>query len=326
MTNAGTTTSARLSPVRSLLYRREAGIIAVAVILVLLFQTFNDQFLSLDNILVILELAAEIVIVAVGEVMLMVMAEIDLSVGQVFALAPFVMYFAHQAGIPLAGGIALGLAAGGLVGLVNGLMTVRLALPSFIATLGMLYAVNGLNLIISNGYPVLTPRAGLLNLVMGAGKLSPFLWALAVVVVFVVVLNKTTFGLHTLSIGSNPVGSREVGINVDRVKITNFVLVSLLGALIGIIEAFRITSIDPLAGGTEIMLQGIAAAVIGGTALTGGSGTIVGAGIGSIVIAALSDGLTLLGFNAFFFDMVLGIAILVAMVLNVQIVSLRKRR
>lgn len=307
-----------------LLRRREASIGIVALALVVVFQILNGAFLTVQNLQVIFQLGAEIVIVAVAEVMVMVLGEIDLSVGNVFAIAPFIMYFSYQAGLPLAVGIGLGLIAGLTAGWINGLLTVRVGVPSFIATLGMLYALNGITLIISGGFPVLTPGHGLIARVMGAATYGPVIWGVLVVLVWHLLLNKTRFGLYTVSVGSNPVGSREVGIQVNRVKILNFVLAGGLAALIGIIEAFRITSIDPLAGGTGLLLQGIAAAVIGGTALTGGSGTVIGAAIGAFVIASLQDGLNLIGVNANTFDLILGVAIAVAMVLNIRMLKARK--
>lgn len=310
--------------VRSLWARREASIAVVALFLALLFRALNPAFFSLNNLHVIFQLIAEIVIISAGEVVLLVTGEIDLSVGNVYALAPFIMYFAYKAGIPLPIGAALGVLVGVIVGAINGLITVKLRVPSFIATLGTLFFINGLTLTVSGGFPVLVPSGGAFNLIMGAGSLSPFLWALAVVVALSILLTRTPFGLYAISAGSNPIGAREVGIPVDRVKILTFMLVGGLGALTGIIEAVRITSIDPLAGGTEVMFQAVAAAVIGGTSLYGGSGTIVGALLGTFVIAALNDGLTLMGVSAYTYDMILGAAILVAMILNTRINALRR--
>jgi simple sugar transport system permease protein len=150
-------------------------------------------------------------------------------------------------------------------------------------------------------------------------------WALAVIVVMQVVLSYTRWGLYTFSVGGNIVGAREAGVNVNLVKVRNFMLASTLGGLAGILESFRITSIEPLAGGTDIMFRAVAAAVIGGTALAGGSGTIVGGLLGAVVLSVLLDGFTLVGINADTFDMILGLAILVAMVLNVFLQRSRRR-
>ncbi|NMP22813.1 ABC transporter permease [Sulfobacillus harzensis] len=302
---------------------REASIGLVAVALIVIFQVLSAQFLTLGNLQVAFQLAAEIAIVGVAEVMVMVLGEIDLSVGNVFAFAPVVMYFINQAGVPLVVAILVALAASLAVGFINGVLTVKVGVPSFIATLAVLYALNGLTLIITNGFPV-TPPSTLLTTIMGGGTYSIVAWAVIIVVIWHFILNKTPFGLHTTSVGSNLIASREVGIAVDRVKIWNFVLASGLSGLLGIIEGFRISSIDPLAGGTGLLLEGIAAAVIGGTALTGGSGTIIGAAIGAFVIAALQEGLNLLGVNAYYFDLVLGLAIGVAMILNIRMSRVRK--
>ena len=139
------------------------------------------------------------------------------------------------------------------------------------------------------------------------------------------VLNRTRFGLHTIATGGNLVAAAEVGIRVTSIKIRNFVLCSMLGRFAGIIDAFRIGSIDPLAGGGEITFAAIAAAVIGGTLLTGGSGTVIGALIGALVLGILKDGFTLSGVSAFTFDMILGAAILVTMAVNVHLTLWRER-
>ena len=138
-------------------------------------------------------------------------------------------------------------------------------------------------------------------------------------------LSRTRFGLHTIATGGNPVAAEEVGIHVRRIKIWNFVLCSVLGGFAGVIDAFRIGSIDPLAGGAEMTFAAIAAAVIGGTLLTGGSGTLIGAFIGALVLGILKDGFTLSGVSAFTFDIILGAAILVTMAVNVHLSRWRER-
>ena len=122
-----------------------------------------------------------------------------------------------------------------------------------------------------------------------------------------------------IATGGNPIGAAEVGIGVRWIKIGNFVLCSVLGGFAGLLDAFRIGSIDPLAGGTQIMFMAIASAVIGGTLLTGGAGTIIGALVGAAVLGVLKDGFTLLGVSAYTFDMILGAAILVTMAINVRL-------
>jgi simple sugar transport system permease protein len=139
-----------------------------------------------------------------------------------------------------------------------------------------------------------------------------------------IVLSRTRWGLHTVATGGNALGASEVGVNVRRIKIGNFILTSIFGGFAGILESFRITSIDPKAGGTDIMFSAVAGAVIGGTALQGGLGTVLGAFLGVFVTSILHDGFTILGVNAFDFDLILGAAILIAMILNVRLQKLRE--
>lgn len=306
------------------LRQREASIFVVAILLVAYFQIANPVFLSLANVQTLAQFTAATVIIAAGEVMLLICGEIDLSVGQIFALAPFIMFFAYDNGLPLIVGIILALLVSAVVGLVNGMITVLLKVPSFITTLGTLFVLNGITLTISGGFPRLTPLGGALNDVMGHSIYWESLWAIVIIVVMQVVLSGTRWGLHTIATGGNMLGASEVGVNVNRIKLGNFMLVGIFGGLSGILEAFRITSIDPLAGGTDIMFAAVAGAVIGGTALQGGSGTIIGAFLGTLVLSILRDGLTILGVNAFTFDIILGIAILIAMILNVRLQLLRK--
>lgn len=256
--------------------------------------------------------------------MLLICGEIDLSVGNIYALAPIIMYSAHDNGMPLLVGVALGLLIGAGAGLVNGLITVLLRVPSFVTTLGMLFLLNGITLTISNGYPQLTPGSGTFSFIMGHAAYAEVIWAIAIVVVMQVVLSRTTWGLHTVATGGNLLGASEVGINVNAVKIGNFVIVGVLAALTGILEAVRTTSTDPSAGGTSIMFTAVVAAVIGGTSLIGGSGTIIGAFVGALVLAVLNDGLTLQGVSAFTYNIILGAAILVAMIVNMRLQLLRR--
>ncbi len=303
---------------------REASILVVAILLVIYFQAANANFLTGANLQTLSQFIAASAIIACGEVMLLICGEIDLSAGQVFALAPFVMVFANEAGTPLPLAILLGIAAGALIGLINGLVTVRLRVPSFVTTLGTLYLLNGFTLTISHGQPATTPGSDAFAAWMGAGGYSEFLWAVAVVLVMHVVLRRTRWGLHTIATGGNPVGSSEAGIRTGRIKIGNFALTGALAALTGILESFRIGSTDPLAGGSTIMFLAVAAGVIGGTPLAGGAGTIFGALLGAIVLGVLKDGFTLQGINAFTFDMILGAAILIAMIANVHLPRLRR--
>ncbi len=298
---------------------KEASILLVALILVGYFEYANQDFLLTDASLQNLsQFIAPVAIIACGEIMLMIGGEIDLSAGMVFALAPFILYFATVAGVPVLPAALLGLLAAGLVGLVNGIVTVLLRVPSFVTTLGTLFLVNGLTLTISAGTPVSPPDAPVFAAVMGNWGYSEISWAVGLVVVMHIMLRHTRWGLHTIAAGANLVGAREAGIHVSRLKIGNFVVMGVLAGLTGILEGFRISSFDPQAGGNQIMFLSVAAGVIGGTPLAGGSGTIIGGLIGATVLGVLSDGFTLIGINAFTFNIILGAAILGAMLFNIH--------
>lgn len=315
----------RLWP-RSFVRSSEIRILAVAIILCAYFETANHDFLlthaSLQNLS---QFIAPVAIIAFGEIMLMIGGEIDLSAGMVFAFAPFVMHFAHEAGAPAWLALLAGVVAAGLVGLFNGAVSVYLRIPSFVTTLGTLFFVNGFTLTISRGTPVSPPEEGVFAEFVGAWGYSEIIWTIAIAAIMHVLLRHTRWGLHTIASGANPLGASEAGIHVKRLKLRNFILASVLAGLTGILEGFRISSIDPQAGGNQIMFLAVAAAVIGGTPLAGGSGTIIGGLIGAAVLGILNDGFTLIGINAFTFNMILGAAILAAMIFNIHVVRLARK-
>jgi len=322
---SGSDRPARPSLLDTVLRWQELSILVVALILVAYFESANHDFLLTDASLQNLsQFVAPAAIIACGEIMLMIGGEIDLSAGMVFALAPFVMHFAAQAGVPLPAAVVLALGASALVGLCNGFITVALLVPSFITTLGTNFLLNGLTLTLSHGTPVEPPEEPVFAAIFGNWGYSEIIWAVVVVAVMHTVLRRTRWGLHTIAAGANPVGAAEAGIRVNRLKIGNFMLAATLAGFTGILESFRISSIDPQAGGNGIMFLAVAAGVIGGTPLAGGSGTIVGGLIGAFVLGVLSDGFTLIGINAFTFNIILGAAILAAMLFNIHVGRLRR--
>jgi simple sugar transport system permease protein len=311
--------------------RREASIFVVGLALVGYFSLRSSNFYEGASIKNIGVYIAPLALIAAGEVMLLICGEIDLSIGRVFALSPIIMYLTTAPepdglGLPIWIGVIFGLLAAAGVGFVNGIVTTVFRVPSFIATLGMLFFLNGINLRALHGFQVETPGGSTFTKIFGGDSLwfnSEVWWAIAIVILLQIVLVRTRWGLHTIATGGNLIGASESGINVRRIKIGNFMLASMLGGFAGIMDSVRITSILPLQGGPDIMFLGVAAAVIGGTSLLGGSGTIIGGFLGVCVLAILNIGFTILGVSAFNFDLIIGIAILLAMLLNVQIQRLK---
>jgi simple sugar transport system permease protein len=343
---------AAMELLRRFLTLREGSIIVVTVIVAIYFAVNTGSFFTTGNFKTLLPYFAPFAILAAGEVFLMINGEIDLSIGAVYLFVPFLFYELHESGVPLLPGVILAMLAGAGVGVINGFFTAIVGVNSFITTLGTLFVFEGLTLVISHAEPVQTPGAevtsttvnvqhvvnghhivlpetvnhiGTFARIFGGGTYSELIWALAIVAILQVVLSLTRWGLYTVAVGSNRLGASEAGVKVRLVVIRNFILCSACAGLVGILEAVRATSVQPdTAGANAILLEAISAAVIGGTLLAGGSGTVVGALMGALFLGILHDGLVLQGVNANYLALYLGLAIILAMVINTYVARVRK--
>jgi simple sugar transport system permease protein len=291
----------------------------VAVVLAIFFTIQSPNFFTSGNALVLSQFIAPFAIFALAEVPILILGEIDLSVGQMYIAVPFFVTYWHHAGIPVLPSVILALLVCCGLGFINGLISIRLRVPSFIATLGMAFALRGIILIYSNGAPTNPIGSHMLANILGGWPWSEAIWAVGIAALLHFMLRGTTFGLHIVAVGGNSESARESGIRVDRIKIWCFVLCALLGGLIGILDGYHLGSLDPATDGLTFMFYGVTSAVIGGTALTGGRGTMVGACIGACVLGMIKNGFLILGTSSFALDLVTGITILLAMILNVQI-------
>ncbi len=308
------------------LYLQELVITVVTLAMILFFTVDSPDFFTSSNAAALASFIAPIAFFALAEVPVLILGEIDLSVGEVYVLSPFIVEQLNNHGTPVPVGIALALVISAGIGWINGLITVKLHMPSFITTLGMTFALEGIILIGSNGAPANPVGGGILALVLGGGVWAEAYWAVGIMAVLFVMLRRTSFGLHIVAVGGNAESSKESGLKVDFVKIWCFVLCSFIGGLIGILDGYHIGSIDPDTSGLTFMFYGVAAAVIGGTALTGGRGTMIGAALGAIALGTLEDGFHVISVSSFAYDLILGIAILVTMFFNVQIERATMRR
>src|SRR4051812_4992221 len=347
---------ARRMSARSLLVRfltlREGSIVVVTILATAYFAVKTDRFFTTANFETLLPYFAPFAILAAGEVLLMVAGEIDLSIGSVYLFAPFMFYEFNQAGAGLVLCLILALLCCAVVGVINGVFTEIIGVSSFITTLGMLLGLGGLTLIISHAQPVAMPGAevtsrtvqvehvvngakvtlpekvnevGTFAKIFGAGIYSQLIWALVIVIGVQLLLTLTRWGMYTIAVGGNKLGAREAGINVRVTVIRNFIMCSVFAGLVGIFEAMRTSTVTPdTAGASETMFRAVSAAVIGGTLLAGGEGTAIGALFGALFLGVLRDGLTLQGVNADYLDFILGIAILLAMVINIYVGRVRK--
>ncbi len=314
-----------------LVRQREATVFVVVVLLIVYFGLISSvgrhAFFTKLNLINVSQVASAIIIIALGEVLLLICGEIDLSAGFTYQLSPFIMYylitFYHFPGL-LA--ILIALLTGVVIGWINGFLTVTLGLPSFIATLGTGFVINGIVLTTSHATQAPIPHAvdGIGHWI-GQYAWAEITWAVILTAIFHILLTRTRWGLHTVAVGGNQLGAREAGVSVARIKYGNFMLTGLLAAFVGLQIAFQISIIDPTAGGYTPMFYAVAAAVIGGTAMLGGSGTIIGALLGGIMLAVLSNGFSVVGISADPLPIVFGGAILVAMIANMQLTRLRAR-
>jgi ribose transport system permease protein len=290
------------------------------LILVVFSITLRDRgFLTVDNFLNILRQTAFVSIMAFGTTFALSAGEIDLSIGQVVALSAMVAAVClRDANLFIA--VPAALSVGLVVGLANGLLTTRLRVPSFLITLGMAGIIGGLARLITHTIPV-PVRDETFTLIFGSGDLGPvpslLLWTVGALLVAHVVYRKTTFGRELLATGGNRIAARYSGIDTTRLRIAALVICSLTAALAGLLYVGRLHSARYTLGEADLLTV-IAAAVIGGTSMSGGRGSMVGALVGSLVMGVLNNGLILMGLAVTEQMIARGVIIIVAVALSLR--------
>jgi ribose transport system permease protein len=312
---------------REVLGRPEVGVLLILLAMALFLSLYTDTFLTSTNIFNILRAFSWIAISAFGECMVIITAGIDLSVGSVMGLSGLAsaMLLVQGVNVPVAvlGGLLTGLG----VGFLNGLMITKGRLPPFIATLGTLLMARGLCYGITGGWPVRELPLAFRNLgqydipIGGLGVPSPLIFMLLCAVITSIFLTRTVWGYRIYAVGGNETAAALSGINTARVKMMVYSLCGFLTAIGGVLMTARLGVAAPTAAqGYE--LDVIAAAVVGGTSLSGGEGTILGVLIGAAIMQVLRNGLVLVGVSAYWLQAVQGLVIVVAIMLD----QLRKRR
>lgn len=301
----------------------------------LVFMAFGQpRFFAGSIIESLLYFGAELGLMTLGVTVLMIAGEFDLSVGSVFALDGFVLAWLFQNGVDLYLAIALVLLLGVSVGALNGLVVTKTRIPSFIATLGLMMWWRGITYVESQGvqlvfrplekYPILTSMlAGKVDLGTW-GIPASFIWFIGATLILWLLLNRTGFGNWVYTVGDNREAARERGIRVDRVKLACYVLVGFMVAFAAILQTSRLNTAYAYAG-EEYELQAIAAAVIGGTSLFGGVGTVVGTFFGMVFLRSLDTAILLFRAPAFWFQAFTGVAIIIGVTLN-HIIERRRTR
>jgi len=299
-----------------ILNKFKTGIGLLALVIILSF--LSPYFLTIPNLLNVVRQVSIIAIVSFGMTMVILTGGIDLSVGSMLAFSGAVTAgMIVNSGLNVFLAILIGLAAGTALGLFNGIAVAKAKLPAFIVTLAMMTIARGFTLIYTNGRPISgfdeTFRF------FGAGYLGripvPVVIMFLLLFIIYVLLKKTPLGRYIYAIGGNEKATKLSGINTDKIKIAVYALNGFLAAVSGIILTSRLNSAQPMAGeGYE--LDAIAAVVLGGTSLSGGSGGVVGTIVGALIIAVLNNGLNLLNVSSFYQLVAKGAVILLAVFLD----------
>ncbi|MEV7652681.1 substrate-binding domain-containing protein [Streptomyces anulatus] len=293
------------------------GALSALVVLVVAMSLLSGDFLTTQNLLNVGVQAAVTAILAFGVTFVIVSAGIDLSVGSVAALSATVLaWSATSAGVPVVLAVVLAVLTGIACGFVNGALVSYGKLPPFIATLAMLSIARGLSLVISQGSPIAFPESvSVLGDTLGGWLPVPVLVMIAMGLVTALILGRTFIGRSMYAIGGNEEAARLSGLRVKRQKIVIYALSGLFAAVAGIVLASRLVSAQPQAAqGYE--LDAIAAVVIGGASLAGGVGKASGTLIGALILAVLRNGLNLLSVSAFWQQVVIGVVIALAVLLD----------
>ncbi|MEM1875116.1 MAG: ABC transporter permease, partial [Candidatus Hadarchaeales archaeon] len=271
------------------LFQRCPGFEALAGLFVLfvVFSFTATRFLTLESLAGIVTVASELGIVACGVTILMIGGEFDLSVGSVFGFSAMVFASLSNVGVPIGIGFLIALSVALFIGFINGLITVRFRIPSFITTLGTMMLWRGILLAWTGGFGIrYWGKSSFLNVLNGqfwGDFRASALWFILLAAFLSFILTRTPFGNFVYATGGNKEAARLLGIPVDRVKVFNFILVAVLSGLAGCIQFARFASVDPLRGqGME--LEAIAATVVGGTLMSGGQGSLVGTLFGVLLI------------------------------------------
>lgn len=323
-------------PGRTTLVRSDAAqrllAFAALIVMIIAFSLLSPNFLQFNNIVGILLATAVNGVLALGVTFVIISGGIDLSIGTVMTLAAVMTgVAATNLHLPLPFAILVGIATGGLAGIANGLLIAKLKIPPFIATLGMLNVAKGLALVIAGLKPIYfndTPEFNQGAMGSITHGIIPGLDIPNIVLVFLFaalfasfLLTRTVFGRYTFALGSNEEAARLSGVNVDRWKIAVYTCCGLFAGLAGVLIAARLNSAQPSLGqGYE--LDAIAAAVIGGTSLSGGEGTILGTVIGAFIISTLTNGLRILSVPQEWQTVVTGGIVILAVYLDI----VRRRR
>lgn len=298
---------------------RELLLIGVVIVLCIVWTILNPQFMTLNNITNILRQASYTAIAAVGMTMVIIIGEIDLSAGSLVCTAGLMgaMVIKYTNNVFLA--VLAAILTGVLVGLVNGILCAVGELPGFIATLASMIVLRGLAYIITGGNSVVWNNDAFTSLGTGYVGIIPIPVIIMVIIIImgVILTTKMRFGKYIYAVGGNKEASRWSGIAVVKVKIIVYIIMGVLTSIAGLIITSRLGSGQPSAG-LNFEMDCITAAVVGGTSMSGGKGTIIGTIVGVILLTVLTNGMTLIGMNTYWQQVLKGVIIVVSVLADTR--------
>lgn len=309
---------ARRSSIKSVLVSQYFVIIVILLAMGTVMSFLSPVFLTSRNLLNVLLQTSINITVAVGVTMVILTGGIDLGVGSVVALTGVTLGTMLKSNLPISVAFLIAVLVGALTGIINGLLVSKGRVPAFVATLGMMSAARGLSLIITGGQSIYVFPKSFLNF-FGIGYLwfipMPVVIAAVVVIVAQYILSQTRFGRYVYAIGGNPEAARLAGVKVTLMLIITYMIAGITYAIGGTILTARLNSAQPIAGvGYE--LDAIAAAVIGGTSLSGGIGTVWGTVLGALIMGVLRNGLNLLNISSYVQQVLIGTVIVGAVLID----------
>ena len=324
MSSAAASDASRPHLFKRLLHRRESGIFLALIALIILITAFERNFLTPNNIYLVSRQIALTAIIALGVFFVILTGGIDLSIGSTVGLSGFMCGLAMVAGgvHPLLG-VLIGLLTGALVGAVNGAIVAFVGVTPFIVTLGMLGVARGVVLVVKHGDSVRGIPPAFIHIGNGSlfGLSAPVILLLILAAGAHVVLKHTAFGRRVYAIGGNEEATALSGVNTRKVKFLTYVICGALASVTGMLFVARFQTAQADAGrGME--LDAIAAAVIGGTSLMGGEGSVIGVLIGAVIMGVIRNGLVLMEVSSYWQELIIGSIIVLAAILDI----LRSRR
>ncbi|MGH2819632.1 MAG: ABC transporter permease [Actinomycetota bacterium] len=296
-----------------------AGSLVATSLVLVLFALWAPNFLSPASLASTMNIAAELGIVAMAVTLLMISGEFDLSVGSVLGISSVLVPFLYvEWGLFAIWAVLIAFVAAMLTGVVNGSIVIRTRIPSFIVTLGMLLFWRGALFVVTQGFPISVPEEESIFRLFSS-RIGPFsastIWFLVLLVALAYMLQRTKYGNWVFASGGNESAARQMGVPVDRVRMALFVLTASAAWLSGVIQVGRFSSVDANRG-QGLELDAIAAAVIGGSRLSGGYGSVVGTALGCLMIGMIRNGLALAGVASYWYEAIIGLLIIGAVIVN----------